>query len=340
MGELLMATNQLSLLRQWNMLRLLPRAPGKISVRDLCQRLCDAEFPVTERTIQRDLNELATVFPLVVDDREKPFGWSWQKDSAGFDLPGLSLPEALTLTLVEQHLRLHLPPSTIDALQPHFKAAARALSSVDGAVLSKAWLNKVRSIAPQQPLQAPAMDAECQRTVYLALLRERQLTLHYKKRDAQQATVYDVVHPLAIVQRGGVIYLVCMFADYDDVRTLALHRLQHAEMRYEDARQKPGFDLDAYIASGQFGVIAGAPITLRAVFSRAAGEHLYETPLSADQLLAAGADGAIHLSATVPNTRSLVWWLLGFGDGVEVQEPPALREEMATIAARMAAAYA
>jgi predicted DNA-binding transcriptional regulator YafY len=335
-----MATNQLSLLRQWNMLRLLPRAPGKISVRELCQRLCDADFPVTERTIQRDLNELAAVFPLVVDDRERPFGWSWQKDASSFDLPGLSLPEALTLTLVEQHLRHHLPPSTIDALQPHFQSAARALSSVDGSALSKAWLGKVRSVPPQQPLHPPAMDAECQRTVYLALLRDRQLTLHYKKRDANEATLYDPVHPLAVVQRGGLIYLVCMFADYDDVRTIALHRLQHAVMRYEQSRKKPGFDLDAYIESGQFGVIAGAPIALRAVFSRAAGEHLYETPLSADQVLSCGADGALHLAATVPNTRALVWWLLGFGDGVEVREPAELREEMAGIAARMAAGYA
>jgi predicted DNA-binding transcriptional regulator YafY len=335
-----MATNQLSLLRQWNMLRLLPRAPGKISVRELCQRLRDADFPVTERTIQRDLLELAAVFPLAVDDRERPFGWSWQRDASSFDLPGLSLPEALTLTLVEQHLRHHLPPSTIDALQPHFKSAARALSSVDGSALSKAWLNKVRSVPPQQPLHPPAMDAECQRTVYLALMRDRQLRLHYKKRDASEATVYEAVHPLAVVQRGGLIYLVCMFADYDDVRTIALHRLQHAEMRYEEARRKPGFDVDEYIASGQFGVIAGAPIALRAVFSRTAGEHLHETPLSADQVLTEGADGALHLAATVPNTRALVWWLLGFGDGVEVLEPASLRTEMARIAARMAAAYA
>jgi predicted DNA-binding transcriptional regulator YafY len=42
----------------------------------------------------------------------------------------------------------------------------------------------------------------------------------------------------------------------------------------------------------------------------------------------------------VPNTRALVWWLLGFGDGVLVQEPASLREEMSAIAARMVQAYA
>jgi predicted DNA-binding transcriptional regulator YafY len=335
-----MATNQLSLLRQWNMLRLVPRAPARISVRELCQRLCDADFPVTERTIQRDLNELAAVFPLVVDDRDKPFGWSWQRDAPSFDLPGLSLPEALTLTLVEQHMRHHLPPTTVDALQPHFESAARALSSAEGSALSRAWLNKVRTVPPHQPLHPPHMNEECQRTVYLALMQDRQLRLHYRKRDADAPTVYDAVHPLAVVQRGALIYLVCMFSGYDDVRTIALHRVQHAEMRYEAARKSEGFDLDAYIASGQFGVLAGAPISLRAEFSRLAGEHLYETPLSADQALSVDARGRLHLCATVPNTRALVWWLLGFGDGVVVHEPVALREEMAAIARRMAAGYA
>lgn len=335
-----MATNQLSLLRQWNMLRMLPRAPGKISVRDLAERLRDAEFPVTERTIQRDLNELAAVFPLVVDDRDKPFGWSWQRDGSSFDLPGLSLPEALTLTLVEQSLRDQLPPSTVDALQPHFKSAARVLSSVDDAAMSKAWLNKIRNIAPQQPLLAPPMDAECQRTVYLAVMQERQLRLHYRKRDAATDTVYDVVHPLAIVQRGGLIYLVCMFGDYDDPRTIALHRLQKAELRFEPARAKADFCVDEFIASGQFGVIAGEPITLHAVFARAAGEHLQETPLALDQLLDLSDPLTVRLTASVPHTRALVWWLLGFGDAVEVVAPPALRLELAETAARMAAIYA
>lgn len=335
-----MATNQLSLLRQWNMLRLVPRAPAKISARELCERLRDADFPVTARTVQRDLNELANVFPLLADDREKPYGWSWQRDAASFDLPGLTLPEALTLALVEQHLCNQLPPNAIDALQPHFQSAARALSSAGGASMSKAWLNKVRSVPPQQPLRPPAMNDECQRTIYLALMQDFQLRLHYKKRDAAEATVYEAVHPLAIVQRGGLIYLACMFGGYDDVRTIALHRVERAEMLYEPARGKPGFDLDAYIASGQFGVLAGGPITLRAVFSRAAGEHLYETPLSAGQVLASHGDGRIHLTAAVPHTRALVFWLLGFGDGVTVLEPAVLREEIKAVAGRMAAAYA
>lgn len=298
-----------TLLRQWTMLRFIPRAPARISVRDLQQRLRDADFVVTTRTIQRDLLELSTVFPLVSDDREKPYGWSWQREAPGFDLPGLSIPDALTLTLVEQHLRNQLPPNALDALQPQFRSAARILDAMDQSVNSKAWLGKVRTIAPLQPLQAPTLDGECQRTVYLALMKDLRLKLGYRKRDAKTLTVYPVVHPLAIVQRGGIIYLVCTFAGYGDVRTLALHRIREAELIYAPAERDPGFDLDAFIASGAFGFLTGPPIVLHATFRRPVGEHLAETPLSPDQVLESGDDGAIHVTATVASTRSLVFWL-------------------------------
>ena len=336
----LMATNQQSLLRQWNMLRLLPRAPVRITAKELCDRLSTADFAVTKRTVERDLNELAAVFPLEADTREKPYGWSWQRDAASFDLPGLSIPEALTLTLVEQQLRNQLPPSALDALQPHFRSAAKALSSAGGAALSRAWLNKVRTIAPLQPLQPPALDEACQRTVYLALMKDAQLKLHYRKRDALEDVVYESVNPLAIVQRGGLIYLVCTFGRYQDLRTLAMHRVRQAELLFEPARQPPGFDLDQFIASGAFGFRTGEPIVLRATFKRAVGEHLYETPLSADQVLEIRDDGTLALTATVAATRTLVFWLTGFGAGVVVHGPAQLRAEMRAIALEMAAAYA
>lgn len=68
-------------------------------------------------------------------------------------------------------------------------------------------------------------------------------------------------------------------------------------------------------------------------------EHLFETPLSADQVLAADAWGRLHFATTVPHTRALVWWLLGFGDGVVIEEPAGLREKLAGIAWRIVAAY-
>ena len=76
------------------MLRLIPRYPRKITAREISEMLGGHDFDVSKRTIERDLQSLSEVFPLVCDDRDKPFGWSWNKGAASFDLPGMSNTEA------------------------------------------------------------------------------------------------------------------------------------------------------------------------------------------------------------------------------------------------------
>ena len=337
--ETALATNQHTLLRQWHMLRLVPRSPAKVSVLELQSRLLLADFKVTTRTIQRDLIELAGVFPLFADDRSKPFGWSWARDGASFDLPGLGISEALMLSMVDQYLQNHLPPATLDAMRPYFKTAAQALASVTKGAGARTWGNKVRTVSPVQPLLAPAVDETSQRVVYEALMQDQQLKLTYRKRGAAQPVVYQRVHPLAVVQRGQLIYLVCRFNDYPDQRILALHRILEAERLFVPARIDKGFSIDAYIRSGAFGFGRGGEITLEALFTPRCAEHLFETPLSADQILEPCADGRLRLKATAADSQELVWWLLGLGDGVEVVQPVGLRTQMRETSERMARMY-
>ena len=96
-------------------------------------------------------------------------------------------------------------------LAVHFRSAQQALGAIEPHAQANAWLAKVRTIAPIQRLLAPVSDAACQRTVYDALMRDRQLRISYRKREHQQVVRYEAVHPLAVVQRGQLIYLVCMF---------------------------------------------------------------------------------------------------------------------------------
>jgi predicted DNA-binding transcriptional regulator YafY len=99
------------------------------------------------------------------------------------------------------------------------------------------------------------------------------------------------------------------------------------------------FDLDAYLRAGGFEYPEGEPIPLVALFQRGAARHLQETPLSDDQRIVDEDDWRVRLTATVNDTALLRWWLLGFGSGVEVLEPAALRAEMAETVRWMAWRY-
>ena len=65
-----MAANHQLLLRQWAMLRMIPRYPRKITARDLMEKLFNEGFSMTKRSVERDLQSISATFPLVSDDRE------------------------------------------------------------------------------------------------------------------------------------------------------------------------------------------------------------------------------------------------------------------------------
>ena len=70
-----------TIIRQWHLLTLLPKGPRRIDTATLEERLRGRGLDVHRRTIQRDLVELAGVFPIVSDERSKPYGWRWSDDA-------------------------------------------------------------------------------------------------------------------------------------------------------------------------------------------------------------------------------------------------------------------
>ena len=327
-----------TLQRQWQTLRLIPRYPRRISATDLHAQLSANGYKVTKRTVERDLQTLSGIFPLVADERAKPYGWSWDQAAPAFDLPGLSNSEALTLLLAREHLAALLPASTLAQLRPHFRMAESKLVALGEHTGPADWMDKVRVIPATQPLLAPRIDADIQATINDALLLGKQVQVSYRKRDAGADETYPI-HPLGLVQRGQVLYLVCTIKAYPHLRLLALHRIQAAEALDTPITAPPGFKLDAYLETGALGWMPGKAIRLKAAFAAEVAEHLEETPLAVGQTLTPLPDGRVKLTATVRETLQLRWWLQGFGDAVEVLAPQSLRRQLAEAARRQAARY-
>ena len=327
-----------TLLRHWQTLRLIPRHPRKITATELCGKLASEGFSIGKRSVERDLQALSAVFPLTVDDRSRPFGWSWDKDAPAFDLPGLTASESLTLLMAKQYLSSVMPSSLLSQLAPHFRQAEKKLEGVGGKSGPAEWMHKVRMIPPTQALLAPTVDEEIQATLQEALLLDRQCLIKYQRRDATRVDEYPI-SPLGLVERGSLLYLICTIKTYSDIRILVLHRVNSAELLDTSSLHPEGYNLDAYLASGAFGWGKGESIFLEASFSPLAGNHLHETPLAPDQTITVQEDGRLLVTASVGDTQQLQWWLLGFGGGVEVHAPAHLRERIRQNVSQMAASY-
>ena len=239
-----------TLLRHWRMLREIPRFPRRIGTPDILERLLAAGFDATLRTVQRDLIKLSGSLPLLGDD-SKPQGWSWQADAPQLDLPTLEPQAALDFHLAEQYLQALLPASTLTYLAPWFRTASGVLDC-QGTALAN-WRNKVRVLAPGQPQLPPQLKPEVQSVITQALLLERRVALRYRPRDATEDRQYEASLQ-GLVVRDHVSYLVCTLRDYSDVKQLVVSRIQSATLLDKPAKVIPGFDLDDYIAQGEFGM--------------------------------------------------------------------------------------
>ena len=125
-------------LRQLKLLELLPRQPFKKSTQSLKENLSEIGFEVSKRTIQRDLKNLSSILPLISDERDKPYGWSWHKDAAGLN-PSMDPIEALTFSLAQEYLEPLMPSKSFKRMNIFFERANNVLKEMDK---SKNFLEK------------------------------------------------------------------------------------------------------------------------------------------------------------------------------------------------------
>lgn len=317
------------------MLRCVPRYPHRVTATELRGRLRDRGFDVTSRTVERDLRALSEEFPLVADVRNKPYGWSWAKGAAMEFAPGFTPAQAVALLLARTHLHPLLPKPMHNELAPLFEVAEGVLKETGW----KDWHARTAVLPSSVRLMAPKVDSAVLASVHGALGRRRCLEGQYRAKGTRKAKPM-VIHPLGLLARGAVQYLVCTLFDYGDVRQLAVHRLAGLRELEIDCQEPANFCFRSYVNGAGATYETRGLARLVARFQRDAAEHLTETPLTAGQTWRLLEDGRVEVSAEVQCDQTLRWWLLGFGARVEVIEPAELRASLAAELSVAAAAYA
>ena len=303
-------------------LELLRRIPRnrKVTASQLREQLCAAGFDRDLRTVQRQLEALSEHFGIERDDRSKPYGYRWGPNAKGFCLPMLTEQQSVLLALAEQQLGNLLPTGLMQSMQGFFEQARYNLLPAKGPVHGQDWLSKVRFVSETQPLLPAKVYPGVFAAVSNALYEDRWLQVCYENKNGRRTT--GEVMPLGLAQKGPRLYLACRYRDYDDDRTLALHRIVSAKALTLRFDRPPEFDLRKFAAEGEFSFGSYGRIKLRFRVRKGAGAHLLETPLSTDQQVKEVGD-ELEITATVEDTFELEQWLLGFGEDIsEVRRTP------------------
>ena len=296
------------------------RKDRAVTASELCQKLIDTDAKYTRklRTIQRLLETLSDpdfkALDIERDESSKPYRYRWKESAKGITTGALSPQESLLLTLAEQQLGNLLPARLMKSMEGFFSQARGRLDDSENTQLEREWLNKVRVVSTSQPLLPPKVNAEVFEQVSNALYGNQWLDVQYKNAAGKKTT--SKVMPLGLAQQGPCMYLVCRYDGFDDERCLALHRLISAKASTLKFERPKEFNLKQFDDDGRFGYGDGTKIKLSFRIEKAAGLHVVECPLSADQKVVELGD-VYHITATVVDSDMLDWWLRGFGDGVD-----------------------
>lgn len=310
-------------------LELLKRIPRqrKIDSRELQIQLREAGYERDIRTIQRQLESLCLHFDIERDDTSRPYGYRWKESAPGLSLPGLTEQESLLMALAEQHLHHQLPASLMKSLQGFFEQARRNLSPLhSGETVARAreWLSKVRVVSTTLPMLPPKIKPEVFEQVSQALYNNCWLDITYT--NALKKRTQAKVMPLGLAQQGVRMFMPCQFEGYDNIRNLALHRIQSATCTNLRFQRPPDFNLQAYDDNGRFAFGMGGRIAIHLWIKDELAVLLGESPLAANQVITpyVGQKGGSELKATLTDSSLLVWWLRSQGSSVQVLSPDSL----------------
>jgi len=305
------------------------QARGKVTARELAE-----ELDVSERTARRDLEALAMSGVPLYSTHGRGGGWQLI-GGATTDLTGLTSDEArsLFLALAQRTDGGGAPPQPLQsavrkltsALPETFRADAAAAS--DAIKVDPAGWGQIGG-RPTPPFVSDLTDA---------VVAGAQVRIDYRRpgRDAESR----VVHPLGLVTKRGVWYLV---ANTDKgVRTFRVDRVQSVQQLRKPAERPADFDLDdewdrivSEVEAQRNGVSVNARVAPTAI-----GPLRWQFGAR----VAAGAtddDGWTMVVLTENSPLALAAQIAGYGGNVELIDPPQdVTDEMSRIARELSVLY-
>lgn len=329
-----------SVLRMIKMTERIPRYPSKVTANQIQDFLKNHGYSISLRSVQRDLNELSRLFPIECDDKSIPFGWSWKKDSPGFESPAMDPIQALTFSLAAQYLEPLMPKASFKRIEKFFQRAESVLMG-DARSNILRWRKRVRVIPESIRFKDPNIAPNIRQKIYRAIYEGYQVKAFYRKRGEKKAYLRHI-HPLGIVVKGSITYVISMMdEDQDNPRYLPMHRFTEIEILDGKKIKEPlNFDLDEYLHKNNLGFEYSDKLyTFKAIFDKTMGAHLEETPLNSTQQLKELDDGRLLISARVPDTLQFEQWLMSFGAEVEILEPAKLRDKFISLAKKIHLIY-
>jgi predicted DNA-binding transcriptional regulator YafY len=290
-------------------------------------------FGVSRRTLFRDLKELQNIG---VQPKFSASQQGYQIDHEQFLPPiNLNLQEALAILLLAHKMRgqIQLPFKSAALL-----AALKIESSLPPRIrrYCESTLARITAKATAQaPVPgSPGLDSIFS-TLQNAIAQRRKVRICYDS-FFDGSVVGCVLSPFHIFYNQRAWYVIAHSSLHKAMRTFKLNRIKKADMLDETFTDGEDFDLAEYIGCAWSMIPEGRIYNVRLRFLPKVAGNVAEVQWHNSQKVQRNTDGTATLEFRVDGINEITWWVLGYGDQVEVLAPAILRKKVRDTALKMA----
>jgi proteasome accessory factor B len=289
-----------------------------------------AELEVSRRTVFRDLNMLEMAhIPYYFDPQTGGY-----HISRHFFLPpvNLTLTEALAMLLLAGRAGGSRPvPLLAEAGRAALKlenALPRAIAAGVGTLLDRL------SVSTGPLSRHEALD-EVFDDLRRAVVERRVCRLVYISFD-ERKQIKTQLRPLRLRFQGRAWYVIGYSTKHREVRTFKLGRIRKLALTPRTFTEPADVELGEYFGQAWSMIPEGRLYDVHLHFEPKVAGNVAEVRWHESQRVEWNDDGSIEFRVTVDGISEITWWILGYGDQVEVVSPAALRRRVGTVAAAVA----
>ena len=136
------------------------------------------------------------------------------------------------------------------------------------------------------------------------------------------------IDPYKIVQHDGAWYVAGWCHQRNDMRKFAIHRIRGYKLLKENFEIQANFDVEAWLDSAFIFEHRDGEQTVRIRFTAVGARYALDRIWHPAQKVSRHADGSCTLEFTTQSFDEVKRWVLPFGSGAEVIDPPELRRRV------------
>jgi proteasome accessory factor B len=289
-------------------------------------------FGTSRRTIFRDLKELQAIgVPYRYD--AKTGGYTIEPE---FFLPpvDLSLQEALSLLILAHKAR--------DQIQLPFKnSALLAALKIENNLPAKirqycntALQNISTRAGAQAPVTHPAGLDKTFAQLQQAIVKKRKVNIRYHS--LFEGRIIDVeLCPYHLLYNKRAWYVLGRSSLHKSVRTFKLNRIRELTTTQRCFVDRENFDVYDYLGRAWSMIPEGRIHNIKLRFLPKVANNVAEVQWHSTQKVVRNSDGSATIEFRVDGIGEITWWILGYGDQVQVLAPKALRKKVLEVAKNM-----